>query len=138
MSAIAVGALGIIAGTLCWSYSSSFSQCPVCRVGPSARSVDAASIRFCRAAADLTFGVGELTAKRWAFLGMIVRSLIGVPIHCVYSPLAIAPVQWFGLAVNVFVVEPIQSGFAFVVRKGGLVRAASAAGKSNGWMMASY
>jgi hypothetical protein len=56
------------------------------------------------AVADLAFGIGVLTAKRWAFYGMIVRSLIGVPVDYVNFTAGNRAGAMVGLAVNVFVV----------------------------------
>jgi hypothetical protein len=55
------------------------------------------------AVADIAFGIGVLTAKRWAFYGMIVRSLIGVPIDYVNFTAGNRAGAIVGLVVNVIV-----------------------------------
>jgi hypothetical protein len=56
------------------------------------------------AVADLAFGIGVLTAKRWAFYGMILRSVIGVPVDYLNFTAGNRAGALLGLAVNVFIV----------------------------------
>jgi len=56
------------------------------------------------AAADLTLGVGVLTGRRWALYGMVLRSVVGVPIDYLNFTAGNPAGAIVGLAVNVFIV----------------------------------
>jgi hypothetical protein len=107
-----VGAIGIIAGIfplaelLAVVASARFAAwfLPLVRaILPVPMSVAVVSM-FIIAVADLAFGIGVLAGRRWAFYGMIVRSVIGVPIDYVNLTAGNRAGAVVGLAVNVFIV----------------------------------
>jgi hypothetical protein len=107
-----VGILGIIAGVL-----------PMLEVGavlaserfrawflPLVQAIIPASVAIVimlllvTATADLVLGIGVLMRRRWAMLGMILRSILGVGLDCINFQASSHAGALFGLVVNVFVV----------------------------------
>lgn len=110
--ATAVGIIGIVAGTLPVAeiFGVLLSECfrawflPLIRTILPVRQFLALALIAGIAVADLGFGVGVLARKRFAFYGMIARSLVGLPIDYLNFLAGNHVGALFGLAVNIFII----------------------------------
>jgi uncharacterized membrane protein (DUF2068 family) len=108
----AVGVIGIVAGVFPLAevigilLSARFAAwfLPVMRAIVPSRDSLASTLLFGIAVADISFGIGVLARKPWALYGMILRSVIGLPIDYLNFTAGNRAGALVGLTVNVFIV----------------------------------